>query len=112
MLNYLIQLELQRVFLLMDSILLKEMSWPSMIIKPVRLFVLYICNFKMRTYKKLFGIFHRKQVKGFMRFFSFSLLWSFFQWFYAGGDHCGFGQFPTFGLKAWKNTCVLLLELL
>ncbi|KAL5071256.1 hypothetical protein RYX36_022143 [Vicia faba] len=46
----------------------------------------------------------KKQVKGFMRFFSFSLLWSFFQWFYAGGDHCGFTQFPTFGLKAWRNT--------
>ncbi|XP_050896884.1 metal-nicotianamine transporter YSL3, partial [Lathyrus oleraceus] len=46
----------------------------------------------------------KKQVKGFMRFFSFSLLWSFFQWFYAGGDRCGFAQFPTFGLKAWKNT--------
>ncbi|KAL5071257.1 hypothetical protein RYX36_022144 [Vicia faba] len=46
----------------------------------------------------------KKQVKGFMRFFSFSLLWSFFQWFYAGGDHCGFAQFPTFGLKAWRNT--------
>ncbi|CAK8570194.1 unnamed protein product [Lathyrus sativus] len=41
----------------------------------------------------------KKQVKGFMRFFSFSLLWSFFQWFYAGGDQCRFAQFPTFGLK-------------
>ncbi|CAI8584316.1 unnamed protein product [Vicia faba] len=46
----------------------------------------------------------KKQVKGFMRFFSFSLLWSFFQWFYTGGDHCGFAQFPTFGLKPWRNT--------
>ncbi|AES58717.2 OPT family oligopeptide transporter [Medicago truncatula] len=46
----------------------------------------------------------KKQVKGFTRFFSFSLLWSFFQWFYAGDGQCGFAQFPTFGLKAWKNT--------
>ncbi|RHN68994.1 putative oligopeptide transporter, OPT superfamily [Medicago truncatula] len=46
----------------------------------------------------------KKQVKGFTQFFSFSLLWSFFQWFYAGDGQCGFAQFPTFGLKAWKNT--------
>jgi hypothetical protein len=41
------------VFLLMDSILLKEMSWPSMITRPIIfvLFVFYICNFKMKTYK-------------------------------------------------------------
>ncbi|KAK7384948.1 hypothetical protein VNO78_30651 [Psophocarpus tetragonolobus] len=46
----------------------------------------------------------KKQVRGFMRFFSCSFLWSFFQWFYAGGNQCGFSQFPTFGLKAWQNT--------
>ncbi|XP_027332732.1 metal-nicotianamine transporter YSL3-like isoform X2 [Abrus precatorius] len=46
----------------------------------------------------------KKQVNGFMKLFSFSFLWSFFQWFYAGGDQCGFVQFPTFGLKAWKNS--------
>ncbi|KAF3432765.1 hypothetical protein FNV43_RR23867 [Rhamnella rubrinervis] len=46
----------------------------------------------------------KKQVYGFMRFFSFSFLWGFFQWFYSGGDQCGFAQFPTFGLKAWRNT--------
>ncbi|KEH15246.1 metal-nicotianamine transporter YSL3-like protein, partial [Medicago truncatula] len=45
-----------------------------------------------------------KQVKGFKQFFSFSLLWSFFQWFYAGDGQCELAQFPTFGLKAWKNT--------
>ncbi|KAG9146150.1 hypothetical protein Leryth_015944, partial [Lithospermum erythrorhizon] len=42
----------------------------------------------------------KKQVRGFMKFFSFSFLWSFFQWFYTGGDGCGFLNFPTFGLKA------------
>lgn len=46
----------------------------------------------------------KKQVHGFMKYFSFSFLWGFFQWFYSGGDHCGFSQFPTFGLKAWRNS--------
>ncbi|KAK9914556.1 hypothetical protein M0R45_038329 [Rubus argutus] len=46
----------------------------------------------------------KKQVHGFMKYFSFSFLWAAFQWFYAGGEKCGFVQFPTFGLKAWKNT--------
>ncbi|KAK3158603.1 hypothetical protein QOZ80_2AG0139260 [Eleusine coracana subsp. coracana] len=45
-----------------------------------------------------------KQVRGFLRCFAISLLWSFFQWFYTGGEGCGFVQFPTFGLKAWKQT--------
>ena len=49
----------------------------------------------------------RKQVHGFMKYFSFSFLWALFQWFYSGGDKCGFSQFPTFGLKAWKNSWVL-----
>lgn len=48
--------------------------------------------------------FLRKQVRGFTKFFTLSFLWSFFQWFYAGGDVCGFSQFPTFGLEAWKQT--------
>ncbi|KAG8654913.1 metal-nicotianamine transporter YSL3-like [Manihot esculenta] len=46
----------------------------------------------------------RKQVHGFMKFFSISFIWAFFQWFYSGGERCGFSQFPTFGLKAWKNS--------
>ncbi|XP_052211653.1 metal-nicotianamine transporter YSL1-like isoform X2 [Diospyros lotus] len=46
----------------------------------------------------------RKQVRGFMKVFSFSFLWGFFQWFYTGKEDCGFSHFPTFGLKAWKNT--------
>ncbi|KAL7183327.1 hypothetical protein ACSBR1_041914 [Camellia fascicularis] len=46
----------------------------------------------------------RKQVRGFMKVFSVSFLWGFFQWFYSGKDICGFAQFPTFGLRAWKNT--------
>ncbi|KAG9452611.1 hypothetical protein H6P81_005515 [Aristolochia fimbriata] len=46
----------------------------------------------------------KKLVRGFSKFFSISFLWAFFQWFYSGGSHCGFSQFPTFGLKAWKQT--------
>ncbi|GJN26851.1 hypothetical protein PR202_gb14812 [Eleusine coracana subsp. coracana] len=46
----------------------------------------------------------RKQVGGFLKYFGLSFFWSFFQWFYTGGDVCGFLQFPTFGLKAWKQT--------
>ncbi|CAA2965866.1 metal-nicotianamine transporter YSL3-like isoform X1 [Olea europaea subsp. europaea] len=46
----------------------------------------------------------KKQVHGFLKFLSFSFLWSFFQWFYSGGKQCGFINFPTFGLKAWRQT--------
>ncbi|KAK9274934.1 hypothetical protein L1049_022190 [Liquidambar formosana] len=46
----------------------------------------------------------RKQVRGFLKFFSLSFLWGFFQWFYAAKEDCGFSQFPTFGLRAWKQT--------
>ncbi|XP_047965610.1 metal-nicotianamine transporter YSL3-like [Salvia hispanica] len=46
----------------------------------------------------------KKQVRGFVKFSSFSFMWSFFQWFYSGGEHCGFANFPTFGLRAWKQT--------
>ncbi|KAF3794965.1 putative metal-nicotianamine transporter [Nymphaea thermarum] len=45
----------------------------------------------------------RKQVGVLGRFFSFSFLWGFIQWFYTAGDDCGFASFPTFGLKAYAN---------
>ncbi|XP_022718475.1 probable metal-nicotianamine transporter YSL5 [Durio zibethinus] len=45
----------------------------------------------------------KKQVKTLGKFFSFSFLWGFFQWFFTAGDDCGFVSFPTFGLKAYKN---------
>ncbi|PUZ76821.1 hypothetical protein GQ55_1G320800 [Panicum hallii var. hallii] len=44
-----------------------------------------------------------KQVRAFLKYFGISFLWSFFQWFYTGGSACGFAQFPTFGLQAWKQ---------
>ncbi|XP_057511054.1 metal-nicotianamine transporter YSL1-like [Actinidia eriantha] len=46
----------------------------------------------------------RKQLRGFVKYFSFSFLWGFFQWFYTGKEECGFAHFPTFGLQALKNT--------
>ncbi|XP_059645796.1 probable metal-nicotianamine transporter YSL5 isoform X2 [Cornus florida] len=44
----------------------------------------------------------KKQVRELGKFFSFSFLWGFFQWFFTAGDDCGFTNFPTFGLKAYK----------
>ncbi|GMH09584.1 hypothetical protein Nepgr_011425 [Nepenthes gracilis] len=46
----------------------------------------------------------KEQVRGFMKLFSLSFLWGFFQWFYAAKDSCGFKQFPTFGIRAWRQT--------
>ncbi|KAI5335211.1 hypothetical protein L3X38_025344 [Prunus dulcis] len=46
----------------------------------------------------------KKQVHGFMKYFSFSFFWGFFKWFYSAKEECGFAQFPTFGLQAWKYT--------
>ncbi|KAF6160817.1 hypothetical protein GIB67_036018 [Kingdonia uniflora] len=45
----------------------------------------------------------KKQVKALGKFFSFSFLWGFFQWFFTSGEGCGFKEFPTFGLKAYEN---------
>ncbi|KAI3687422.1 hypothetical protein L1987_81118 [Smallanthus sonchifolius] len=45
----------------------------------------------------------KKQVKGFSKYFSISFLWAIFQWFFTGKGECGFAQFPTFGLQAWKK---------
>ncbi|XP_027123916.1 probable metal-nicotianamine transporter YSL7 [Coffea arabica] len=44
----------------------------------------------------------KKQVRELGKFFSFSFLWGFFQWFFTAGDDCGFASFPTFGLKAYN----------
>ncbi|KAL3835313.1 hypothetical protein ACJIZ3_010049 [Penstemon smallii] len=45
----------------------------------------------------------KKQVRALGKFFSFSFLWGFFQWFFTAGDDCGFASFPTFGLEAYKH---------
>ncbi|PIN11657.1 hypothetical protein CDL12_15736 [Handroanthus impetiginosus] len=44
----------------------------------------------------------KKQLRELGKFFSFSILWGFFQWFFTAGKDCGFASFPTFGLKAYK----------
>ncbi|KAL3628975.1 putative metal-nicotianamine transporter ysl7 [Castilleja foliolosa] len=44
----------------------------------------------------------KKQVRALGKFFSFSFLWGFFQWFFTAGEDCGFSNFPTFGLKAYQ----------
>ncbi|KAJ7945098.1 Metal-nicotianamine transporter like [Quillaja saponaria] len=46
----------------------------------------------------------KKQVQGFMKYFSISFLWGLFKWFFSGKEDCGFAKFPTFGLQAWKQT--------
>ncbi|KAG6688189.1 hypothetical protein I3842_11G112300 [Carya illinoinensis] len=46
----------------------------------------------------------KKQVRGFMKYFSISFIWGFFKWFFSGKDACGFAHFPTFGLQAYKKT--------
>ncbi|XP_020079655.1 probable metal-nicotianamine transporter YSL14 [Ananas comosus] len=45
----------------------------------------------------------KKQVKTLGKFFVISFLWGFFQWFYTGGDDCGFLAFPSLGLEAYQN---------
>ncbi|XP_044420090.1 probable metal-nicotianamine transporter YSL14 [Triticum aestivum] len=45
----------------------------------------------------------KKQVKILGRYFMVSFFWGFFQWFFSGGDDCGFKNFPTLGLEAYKN---------
>jgi hypothetical protein len=46
----------------------------------------------------------RKQGKTLGKFFLFSFLWGFFQWFYTAGDGCGFQNFPTLGLQAYNKS--------
>lgn len=45
----------------------------------------------------------RKQVRCFGKYFTFSFFWGFFQWFFTGGDECGFENLPFFGLNARKQ---------
>ncbi|KAH9307210.1 hypothetical protein KI387_035121 [Taxus chinensis] len=45
----------------------------------------------------------RKQIRCFGKCFTVSFLWGFFKWFFGAGDGCGFANFPTFGLRAWKQ---------
>ncbi|THU50494.1 hypothetical protein C4D60_Mb06t20810 [Musa balbisiana] len=46
-----------------------------------------------------------KQVRCLGKYLSISFFWSCFKWFFSGvGDSCGFDNFPSLGLAAFKNT--------
>jgi hypothetical protein len=45
----------------------------------------------------------RLQVAAIFKTFLGSFSWSMFQWFFAGGDNCGFQAFPMFGLELYKR---------
>ncbi|WVZ97554.1 hypothetical protein U9M48_043080, partial [Paspalum notatum var. saurae] len=54
----------------------------------------------------LINSFHTPQgayVRALLKAFLGSFSWSVFQWFYTGGNNCGFGVFPTFGLELYKR---------
>jgi OPT family oligopeptide transporter len=43
-----------------------------------------------------------KQVAMLLKTFCGTVAWAIFQWFFAGGDDCGFRTFPTFGIMAYR----------
>lgn len=60
-----------------------------------------INSFHTNTGAELAG----KQVSSLGKYLSISFIWSFFKWFFSGvGDSCGFDNFPSLGLAAFKNT--------
>lgn len=62
---------------------------------------LLINSFHTNTGAELAG----KQVRCLGKYLSISFCWSCFKWFFSGvGDSCGFDNFPTLGLEAFKNT--------
>ncbi|KAG6528434.1 probable metal-nicotianamine transporter YSL6 [Zingiber officinale] len=62
---------------------------------------LLINSFHTNTGAELAG----KQVRCLGKYLSISLFWSCFKWFFSGvGDSCGFDNFPSLGLAAFKNT--------
>ncbi|VAH47297.1 unnamed protein product [Triticum turgidum subsp. durum] len=47
----------------------------------------------------------QKQVSCLGKYLSISFIWNCFKWFFSGvGDSCGFDNFPSLGLAAFKNT--------
>ncbi|CAN6241988.1 unnamed protein product, partial [Urochloa humidicola] len=47
----------------------------------------------------------RKQITCLGKYLSISFLWNCFKWFFSGvGDSCGFDNFPSLGLSAFRNT--------
>ncbi|CAL9085068.1 unnamed protein product [Musa hybrid cultivar] len=62
---------------------------------------LLINSFHTTTGAELAG----KQVRCLGKYLSISFFWSCFKWFFSGvGDSCGFDNFPSLGLAAFKNT--------
>ncbi|KAH7683234.1 Oligopeptide transporter OPT protein [Dioscorea alata] len=62
---------------------------------------LLINSFHTNTGAELAG----KQVHCLGKYLSISFFWSCFKWFFSGvGDSCGFDNFPSLGLEAFKNT--------
>lgn len=60
-----------------------------------------INSFHTNTGAELAG----KQVSCLGKYLSLSFCWSCFKWFFSGvGDSCGFDNFPSLGLLAYKNT--------
>ncbi|XVE66331.1 hypothetical protein DITRI_Ditri08aG0071500 [Diplodiscus trichospermus] len=45
----------------------------------------------------------KRQVLVLFKFFVFSFIFAFFQWFYTAVDGCGFSNFPTFGIQAYEK---------
>jgi OPT family oligopeptide transporter len=46
-----------------------------------------------------------KQVRCLGKYLSISFIWNCFKWFFSGvGNSCGFDNFPSLGLEAFKNT--------
>ncbi|KAG8064312.1 hypothetical protein GUJ93_ZPchr0004g39261 [Zizania palustris] len=46
-----------------------------------------------------------RKVHCLVKYMGLSFGWSFFKWFFSGvGDSCGFDNFPSFGIEAFKNT--------
>ncbi|KAK9090077.1 hypothetical protein Sjap_023254 [Stephania japonica] len=60
-----------------------------------------INSFHTNTGAELAG----KQVRSLGKYLSISFAWSFFKWFFSGvGNSCGFDNFPSLGLEAFKNS--------
>lgn len=49
---------------------------------------------------------YSKQVSVMFKTFAGTVGWQLWQWFFAGGEGCGFQWFPIFGLTAAERGCV------
>lgn len=49
---------------------------------------------------------YSKQVSVMFKTFAGTVGWQLWQWFFAGGEGCGFQSFPIFGPTAAERGCV------